>query len=236
MTGLLNLALGSSFDWAGRSDHPARAAAEPAPQAAEEDTVEEQVRAAYQAYRTAMLAQDGTAMAKLVDGPILQYYETIVTNALELPKDELVALPPMDFLMVLLLRTRHNRASLNDLKGTAFQGLSADPRFVDPGLAQAIPELATVKLLDDDHAMASIPMDPAQFVLPFVRESDGWKFDQTALLKQVSADVPQDSNVDYNTEEGERTLLFTLNLTRSMKGEEPLEADRLKALLEGPTD
>lgn len=216
---------------------PAPAAASaPAAQASEPaSTPESSIRAAFQAYRQAILSGDGAGVASLVDSPILAHYESLVKDALSLPRQQLFESSVSDFMLVVLLRTRKSRAELESLQGTVFEQLAVDPSFVDPGLAQAIPQLSDVRIVDQTHAIASIPMSPDDYVMPFVREADGWKMDMTATLATAMADGG-DEPLFPDTDKGRRGLLFALNMARSMHGGDPLDADTLEAVLEGPLE
>lgn len=65
-----------------------------------------EVRACYDAYKTAILAKDGPAAVALVDSRTLAYYGRVREMALKLPAADTRKLPLLDKLMVLTLRHR----------------------------------------------------------------------------------------------------------------------------------
>ena len=139
------------------------------------------VRAAFDAYRTAVTARDGRSAALLVSAGSLAAQERLRDLALVAPQGEVEALPPTDRLMVLRLRHEFTAEELRPLSGAdliriAVEEAWSSPKVLAPLTAVAVEQQEDVAALRVERAGEPVPIR-----LKFRREAGAWKLDLVEL-------------------------------------------------------
>lgn len=141
------------------------------------------VRAAFEAYRAALLARDGDAALLHVSESTFEYYGEMQRLALYATAEEVRARPLPDQLYVLMLRTR--------IPAERLRGMTSRELFAH-GVAQGwIGEESTrsmrVGRIYVDGVTASAPVlqegRPSPLQLQFVRQDGAWKWDMLGVIQ-----------------------------------------------------
>lgn len=140
------------------------------------------VRSAFDSYRSAALAKNGSTAADLLNKTSLDYYDGCRRDALTLPEKELGIIgSPSKLLTVLAMRAEFDAGTLKSLTAEALVANAVSKGMVG---AEGLRRTALGEVLvDGDVASAPALADgkPAGFQFLFSKEQDRWKLDITAL-------------------------------------------------------
>lgn len=150
---------------------------------------EEGVREAFEAYRTALLAQDGEAALRTVDGRTVAFYGRSVRQALRADSVTVAALPLVERLTVLSLRHRVPLATLE-----SFTGRTAFVYAVDQGwIGRGDVENARIHRVEigDKEAVAYLERGGGRRAGTFVfrRSGNGWHLDLTSAFEEGTEEL-----------------------------------------------
>ena len=144
------------------------------------------VRAAFEAYKKALLAADGEAAVAAVDRNTLGYYGRIHDLALRADSATVRALPSLDLLMVLLVRHRVPADSLRRMDGPALLAHGVDEGWIGRDGVEG-QTLGGIRV-DADTAYADVLIhgQPVPFAWTFHREDGQWRLDLTSTMGGIS--------------------------------------------------
>lgn len=141
------------------------------------------VRAAFEAYRAALLARDGDAALLHVSEAVFEYYGEVQRLALYATADEVRARPLPDQLYVLMLRTRIPTEQLRAMTPRELfahgvvQGWIGEEstRTMQVGRIRVDGRLASAPVLEDKR--------PSPLHLQFVRQDGAWRWDMLGVIQ-----------------------------------------------------
>lgn len=168
----------------------------------------EAIYAAWTSMKTGYTAPDSAAVARMLTCDSLDHYGRICRHAMDMPEIELLKQPPTTMLEVLEARRKCTRKELEKLDGAGFVTLVVNRGCWD-GASDGV-EITSVKVTGD-FAQASLyypelekeyrgqtfsralggrrtrlggsGMDkPPRYPIRFVKDADGWKFDELSSL------------------------------------------------------
>jgi len=174
------------------------------------------VEKAYNAYKNAILNDNGTEAVKWVDSRTIKYYSEVlelVRNADSLAVDSLSA---MDKLMVFSIRHRAPADSIRNFDGKAMLVYAIDNGMVGKNSVANF-DLGKIKI-DSAFAAAEITMGKrvAPIKFHFYNEDGSWKMDITALFSMSRTAFRR---MVTNSQEEENAYLF--NLLEAVSGKKP---------------
>lgn len=137
------------------------------------------VQHAFQAYRTALLNQNGEAAWAAVDFHTKKYYEEIAKDCVSLKREDLDRLDLLTRFMVLRMRHEFREERLKKFKGAALFIESVKRGWISKSTVQGIHRMDKITI-DRNHAQGYISVDLSTPMLHFIREEEGWK---VALFK-----------------------------------------------------
>lgn len=174
------------------------------------------VVAAFDDYKSALIAQDGEAAAGIAADPTLDYYDEMRALALTATRREVKRLRLGDQLFALGLRHFLPPARLQKMDGFKVFEYSVDEGMISENAVSKME--ATDADVSGDRALLSIEIGgkPAPFTFVFVREDGSWKIDMTELLK--ASDAGFQSLADQS---GKSDDAFLMQLLTSMSGTRP---------------
>ncbi len=174
------------------------------------------VVAAFDDYKSALIAQDGEAAAGVAADATLDYYDEMRILALTATRREVKSLRLVDQLFALGLRHFLPPARLQKMDGFEVFEYSVDEGMIsENAVSKMEPTDADVS---GDRALLSVEIDGAQapFTFVLVREDGSWKMDMTELLKL--SDSAFQSLADQS---GKSDEAFLMQLLTSMSGTKP---------------
>lgn len=168
----------------------------------------EAIRVAWTSMKAGYTSPDGAAVARMLTRDSLDHYGRICRHAMDMPEIELLKQPPTTMLEVLEARRKCTRKELEKLDGAGFVTLVVNRGCWDGALDGV--EITDLKVAGD-FAQASLyypelekeyrsetfsralggrrtrfggsGMDkPPRYPIRFVKEADGWKFDELSSL------------------------------------------------------
>ena len=111
-------------------------------------TEEEDVRAALEAYKSAILNDDGERALGLVDQNTRDWYETSLVRAREASKDEIMKLGIMDKLQVLIVRYQVPKLKLMNMTGESLFVYAVDNGWVGKNSVSTL-DITEIQITDD---------------------------------------------------------------------------------------
>lgn len=176
------------------------------------------VVAAFDDYKSALIAQDGEAAAGVAAAATLDYYDEMRVLALTGTRREVEEMRLIDQLLALGLRHFLPPERLQDMDGFEVFAYAVDEGMISE---YAVAKMeATEADVSGDRALLSVEIDGAEapFTFVLVREDGSWKMDMTELLK-VSDSAFQSLADQSGTSED----AFLMQLLTTMSGTKPSE-------------
>jgi len=158
----------------------------PLPAAADGNT--SGVQESFLAYKTAILASDGEAVAELVTQESRDHYRKLAAQALPLDREALHKIHLSDRLNAMLLRHSLKPEQLESMSGGAVVSYAVDRGWIDRGGADQL-QLGHYQV-NGDHASGSILRpdgEASPFKMEFVKEEGRWLLDLVALMNLTRA-------------------------------------------------
>ncbi|HEX8299110.1 MAG TPA: hypothetical protein VF594_08110 [Rubricoccaceae bacterium] len=150
---------------------------------------------AFEAYRTALLAEDGHAVVGLVDSGTLAYYGQGVEWALDADSADVAAMRLIDRLMVFSLRHRVPADTVRAFDGASSLSYAVRKGWIGAGSVQRLQIVRTEATGPTGFATFD---ERGQIRMGFTREEGRWKVDLTSMLPlanlafhQVAVDAGQ---------------------------------------------
>ena len=140
---------------------------------------ETEVRQTFQAYRQALLNQNGVNAWETVDSHTRQYYEDVSSHCLHLEREDLNRLDHITKYTILRLRLEFRKAQLEKMDGKKLFVYSIDKGWISKSTVQSIQQMEKVTF-DENLAQGYIAESPDIPVLYFIKEKEEWYL---ALLK-----------------------------------------------------
>lgn len=175
-----------------------------------------EVVAAFDDYKSALIARDGEAAAGIAADPTLDYYDEMRTLALTASRREVKRLRLVDQLFALGLRHFLPPARLQKMDGFEVFEYSVDEGMVSENVVSKME--ASGADVSGNRALLSVEIngEQAPFTFAFVKEEGNWKIDMTELL-QLS-DSGFQSLADQS---GKSDEAFLMQILTSMSGTRP---------------
>lgn len=152
---------------------------------------EQEVRAAFAAYRDALLAEDGAAAAGRVSGESVAYFDEMRSLAYNGDRASIGGRPMIDRLFVTITRLRVPRSELEALSGEGLLVFGVENGLIGADTVANI-ELGEIVIADDTATAAVVNRgQPTPGRFRFVRESGGWRVDLVFLLRAADAALRQ---------------------------------------------
>jgi lambda repressor-like predicted transcriptional regulator len=143
------------------------------------------IRHVFQAYRSAVLSNDGEAAWSVVDSDTQSYYAGIVQDALLLQRADLKNLDFLSRLMVLRMRLEFKKSELQKLDGKSMFIMAIEKSWISRSSVQKVDKLGKIKL-DGKQATASIAEAPQVPIFFFAREDKEWKMALSKSFEQAN--------------------------------------------------
>lgn len=179
--------------------------------AADDETA---VRAAFAAYKSAVLARQGERAADQVTTGTLREYARYRELALSAPRTELEALPMTERLQVLIIRARVPARDLRAMDGRTVFTHAVDRGWIGrEGVERS--ELGTLRV-DGDHAAAPLKIGTVEmpFDFEFEREQGRWHFNLIPLVT-MSEDVFKQLARQNGVSENEMVMTLVRGLSEA---------------------
>lgn len=179
--------------------------------AADDETA---VRAAFAAYKSAVLARQGERAADQVTPGTLREYARYRELALSAPRTELEALPMTERLQVLIIRARVPARDLRAMDGRTVFTHAVDRGWIGrEGVERS--ELGTLQV-DGDHAAARLKIGTVEmpFDFEFEREQGRWHFNLIPLVT-MSEDVFKQLARQNGVSENEMVMTLVRGLSEA---------------------
>ncbi|MGR4874570.1 hypothetical protein [Pseudoxanthomonas sp. LARHCG66] len=179
--------------------------------AADDETA---VRAAFAAYKSAVLARQGERAADQVTTGTLREYARYRELALSAPRTELEALPMTERLQVLIIRARVPARDLRAMDGRTVFAHAVDRGWIGrEGVERS--ELGTLQV-DGDHAAARLKIGTVEmpFDFEFEREQGRWHFNLIPLVT-MSEDVFKQLARQNGVSENEMVMTLVRGLSEA---------------------
>lgn len=185
--------------------------------ACKEKPEQQAVRQAWDAYSSAIESADGPTVAKHSSDSTLKYYERLLKTGLEMPAQQVWALPPIEMREVLMMRNRATRSQLKGYTGKGYIIYSTNQGWNLGGGDDTEWEFRDIKVTGDKATARmveviprNIAMDlaglsrraslraaarrerkrePRSYALSFVKEEQVWKFDETTLHPRFNNEI-----------------------------------------------
>ena len=168
--------------------------------AAAQETIPE----AFEAYRAALLAEDGPAVVRLVDSGTLAYYGQSVEWALDADSADVATLRLVDRLMVFSLRHRVPTDTVRAFDGASSLSYAVRKGWIGAGSVQRLRIVRT----EATGPIGFATFDArGQIRMGFTQEDGQWKVDLTSMLPLANLAFHQVA-VDAGQRDDE--LLFSL--------------------------
>lgn len=141
------------------------------------------VRTAFDRYRAAVTARDGTAALAVVTAGSIAHQDRLRELALTAPPAEVAVLPPADRLMVLRLRHEFTAEELRSLTGAELISIAVEeawssPKVLAPLTVAEVEQMGEVATLRVERAGEPVPMR-----LLLRREGGSWRLDLVELAR-----------------------------------------------------
>ena len=140
---------------------------------------QETIPKAFEAYRAALLAEDGRAVVGLVDAGTLAYYRQGVEWALDADSAEVAAMRLIDRLMVFSLRHRVPADTVRAFDGASSLAYAVRKGWIGAGAVQRLQIVRTEATGPTGFATFDAQ---GQVRMGFTREDGRWKVDLTSML------------------------------------------------------
>ena len=145
------------------------------------------VPAAFDAYRAAVTARDGSAAVDLVTAGSQAFYQRLRDAALTAAPREVADLPPADQLMVLRLRHEFTAAELQPLNGAELIRIAVSEAWASPKVLAPLTVVAVDETGDTATARVERAGEAVPIRLVFRRENAAWKLDLPELARGSDA-------------------------------------------------
>lgn len=181
---------------------------------------ESEVRAAFEAFRSALLTKDGDAFAGLVAEETLDHYEELRDLALTASRAELTERLLGHQIYALFLRHEFPPERLADLDGPAIAAALVNEGAISEGAVDGVRAGAITVSGSDATVEASVKGDASAFSYTFRRESDSWKIDLIELNRLADTAYRQQMH-QYGLDQDE----YVLTVVEAFVGSRP--SDRI---------
>lgn len=152
-------------------------------------TTADSVRAAYEPYRDALLAGDGSAAVQAVDLSAVDLYGRYVALALDADSVQVRGLGATDRMTVLSLRHRVPADTVRSFDGASALAYSVRRRWFD-GVGMRLVTLGAVRVeADRAWAVLKVLEDSDGSEVPFRRRGGVWRLDLVALTRTFEPDL-----------------------------------------------
>jgi hypothetical protein len=169
------------------------------------------VEANFNAYKTALINNQGSEAAKLITSRSISYYESIREQALEASEAEVRSLSLPDKILVLSTRHRIASAKLLEMNGAELFAYGTEEGWTDISRMEKS-EIDNISV-QDDRAIGYIVFDGQQTDVPYyyIKEDGIWKF---ALWVQAqSSEEVLEEGIKYLGVTEDEYLMMLLELT-----------------------
>lgn len=160
----------------------------------------EAIQLVVDSHAKAYSARDGAAVVKLMSRNTFDHYERLLRLALEGSRSQIVDLRAWDRLEVIRMRVRSTRKILKDMDGRKYAQYSCKEGWFDYGDDPEDvlgTELTNFKFAPPDTAYAQPRGGRRNRALPFrytfIKEPDGWKYDEISSYDHWSAELEQEA-------------------------------------------
>ncbi|MFK8054796.1 MAG: hypothetical protein AB8F78_01645 [Saprospiraceae bacterium] len=175
-----------------------------------------QIRATFDGYRAAVLANEGQQAASFVDSKTIQYYAGLLENTLTADSTEIESLTLLDKVMVLMMRHRLPEEKLLSTNGKGLLVYALDEGMISKSSVEnnVLGQIEIIEEYANGEILVNNESSPVKF--GFSKEDDKWLLDLTAVFP-IGEIAFQKMVEDSNQAENDY-LFFLLEL---IKGERP---------------
>lgn len=144
----------------------------------------DEVKESFRAYKTAILASDGAAVADVVTQESRDYFRTLADQALTLDREGLHQIHLSDRIYALLLRHNLEPAALERMSGAEVVSHAVDAGWIGREGADKL-ELGNYQVEGDVASGTILRPEGGEtaFKIAFARQEGRWRLDLVALMK-----------------------------------------------------
>jgi len=181
--------------------------------------------AAWEAYKTAILATDGPAASKVVSEGTFASYQVTLDRALTMERAMLEAEDVMDILMVLAVRAQLSLSQIDGLNGRQFFELGVDHGLINETTVRDI-SFDGAEITGDQARLTTSNATQTTRGMPMLREAGGWKVDLGGYTASLGEQFDRAAAA-----QGKSRLDFAIEMLGIGPGSE--EAERLLKPMKG---
>lgn len=169
------------------------------------------IEKAFLQYRDALLEDNGSKAAELVDAGTIKYYDEMLAHALNIPRQNLLQLDFTSKFMVLRIRHEFNKSQIEKMTGRELLVIGVERGWTSKSWVSKVKQLVNIKV-ELDKASASIPLAPNIPIFHFLNESGQWKLNLLPILEMFNVAIKlQVTKSGLTEEEFIMRLLSTLS-------------------------
>lgn len=172
------------------------------------------VQASLDAYRQALLAENGADAWETVDAHTRAYYQNMLDLCQSADSATVADLAVLELMTVLMMRARVPAEQMAGFDARALFVYAIDEGMIGKGGVMAM-QAGTVRI-DGDHAKAEALIDEQTtgLFMDFYQEENAWRFDLTSLF--VVAGAAMAAQIDM---QGQTPVEFTFEVLELLTGE-----------------